>query len=1068
MGDATDLAEDGGATDGGEGLPPRRPRRARAAALVAGTALVAAIGGFWLAREEIADRVIKRQLAALGLPAAYEIDTIAPGVEVLRHIVIGDPAHPDLTIERAEFRVVYGLGLPEIGKVVLTRPRLHGVLRDGAVRFGALDRLIYPEKPSGEPFRLPRLDLEIVDGHALIDSAMGPIAFVGRGKGRLRNGFAGTLAGAAPRLAGTGCSLRDATLSARIATSGERLRLTGPLEVARLDCQGARIADAVLALDVTSDRDFKGFVSKSSLRTGDIASGTLAVESLALDSALTWRDGRLGGRLAANAGGAHAGGTTIALLTVDGRVAARDGFSTVEFRGGIDGQGLRRGAVFDRALLSTQDKVAGTLLAPMVAQVRRALASEERGSRLGGEVAFRRQDEGWSLVVPAAAVKGGSGAPLLTVSRFQLAAKGGRLPQMAGAFRTGGRGLPQVSARLEQSLPGRAVFRVGMDEYRAGGGRVAIPALTVAQVGDGSLGFSGQARVSGAIPGGRVEGLELPLSGAYSARGDLALWRRCVTPRFERLELGAVALDAQSLVVCPVGGQAIVRNGPGGLRIAGGTDALSLAGKLGETPVQVSSGPVGFSWPGVVTARKVDVALGPEATATRLKLEELVARLDGETAGTFAGVEARLAAVPLDVTGASGDWRFADGALTLSNAAFDLSDRQGPPRFEKLTARGATLSLVDNRITAEALLRHPETDREVVRVSLRHDLTDASGRADLDVGQLAFDSRLRPDQLTRLALGVVANVSGAVTGKGRIDWNGQRVTSRGTFGTDSMDLAAAFGPVRGLSGKLVFTDLLGMVTAPHQVLKVASVNPGIEVNDGTIDIQVLPDQVLRLNDARWPFLGGTLTMEPTELRLGLAETRHYTLVVDGLDAARFLARLEIGNLSATGIFDGRLPLLFDANGGRIEGGTLVARAPGGNVSYVGALTYKDLSPMANYAFDQLKSLDYRAMTIAMQGDLEGEIVTNVKFAGVKQGAKVKRNFITRQLANLPIQFNVNIRAPFYQLITSVKAMYDPAFVKDPRTLGLVDDKGRAVPRLSAGPGAGAAGGIQPPASGTMP
>ena len=33
--------------------------------------------------------------------------------------------------------------------------------------------------------------------------------------------------------------------------------------------------------------------------------------------------------------------------------------------------------------------------------------------------------------------------------------------------------------------------------------------------------------------------------------------------------------------------------------------------------------------------------------------------------------------------------------------------------------------------------------------------------------------------------------------------------------------------------------------------------------------------------------------------------------------------------------------MFDENGGRIDGGHLTAQAPGGNVSYVGELTYKE-------------------------------------------------------------------------------------------------------------------------------
>jgi hypothetical protein len=47
---------------------------------------------------------------------------------------------------------------------------------------------------------------------------------------------------------------------------------------------------------------------------------------------------------------------------------------------------------------------------------------------------------------------------------------------------------------------------------------------------------------------------------------------------------------------------------------------------------------------------------------------------------------------------------------------------------------------------------------------------------------------------------------------------------------------------------------------------------------------------------------------------------------------------------------------------------------------------------------------------------------------------------------LPLQFNVNLRAPFYQLITSFKGLYDPAYIKDPRTLGLLDPRGRRIPR----------------------
>ncbi|MFM2372429.1 MAG: hypothetical protein RIS85_2151 [Pseudomonadota bacterium] len=1050
---------------------PRAGRRWRKVGVSVLALTVLAGGGLWLSRASIADRIIVGQLASYGLPATYEIESIGPGTQILRNVVIGDPKRPDLTVDRVLVGIQYRFGTPTVGSVRLVRPRVYGQYLNDKLSFGALDKVLFAPRDKAQPFALPKLDLVIEDGRGLMLTEFGKVGFALDGKGALQNGFAGTLAAVAPQLSANGCRASGVQLSGKIAIREERPEFRGPLRLAGLVCaNGTRSGAIVAQLDGRADKAFSGYAGNATLRAQGLGAPGVEAETLALDTRLAWRDNALTGRVEANAGGVRSGGARIGLLGLEGSLRARDGLRKAEFRGALEGEGLRQGAALDNALARAQQSGEGSLLAPLVAQMRAGLKREERGSRLSGEIALRRNDEGTSLVVPQAQLVGGSGQPLLTLSRFQVVdSQAGGPPRLAGNFTTGGAGLPRVVGRMEQGRAGRALFRLTMAPWRAQGGVLAIPEMMVAQVGDGSFGFSGMAELSGAIPGGSVQNLVLPVSGAYSAKGELALWQRCVTARFDSLELGAMAVDRQALALCPPGGSAIVRNGVAGLRLAAGTPGLAMTGRLGETPLTLKTGAVGFAWPGVLTAKAVDVQLGPADTATRLKLADLDARLGKDFTGTFAGVEAQMAAVPLDVAGAAGQWRFADGALVLSQVGFDLTDRLAPQRFEKLRGEGATLSLADNRITANALLREAKSGREVARTAIRHDLSNGTGHADLNVDGLVFDKAFGVDQLTYLAKGVVANANGTVRGTGEIDWNGRGVTSTGRFSTDGMDLAAAFGPVKGLSGTLEFTDLLGMVTAPHQKLKVASINPGIEVNDGLIDLTILPEQVLRLHDARWPFLGGTLVLQPTDLRLGIAEARRYTLSVEGIDAAKFVEKMELGNLAATGIFDGQFPLVFDANGGRIEEGTLVSRAPGGNVSYVGALTYEDLSPMANYAFDALKSMDYRTMTIAMRGDLEGEIVTNVKFGGVKQGAGTKQNFITRQVANLPIQFNINIRAPFYQLITSIKAMYDPAFIKDPRTLGLVDAQGRPVRRLVNGaPVMIQPLNIQPAESGNLP
>jgi hypothetical protein len=550
----------------------------------------------------------------------------------------------------------------------------------------------------------------------------------------------------------------------------------------------------------------------------------------------------------------------------------------------------------------------------------------------------------------------------------------------------------------------------------------------------------------------------------------LALWRNCLPVRFASLRLASLELRQKGVTLCPASGRPILASGVAGLQVAAGAPKVDLAGALGGSEVAIKGGPIGLAWPGRLVAGNLAVILGNGGETSRFSLSGLSARIgstrDGSVNGELQGGDVRLAAVPLDVTGLTGPWRYAGGKLELDGMALRVSDRDSKAqRFNPLIARDGSLTLIDGHIRASADLREPVSDRVVTHLDISHDLATGNGRAMMAVPGLEFDQRLQPDTLTPLALGVVANVMGTVRGSGEIDWAGGKVVSRGRFATDSLDLAAAFGPAKGVSGTIEFTDLLGMVTVPGQVLKIASINPGIEADDGVLTFALLggTNHVLAIEGAQWPFLDGRLELLPTRMTLGIAETRRYVLKVTGISAARFIERMDISNLAATGKFDGQLPLRFDQNGGWIEGGGLASRPPGGSVSYVGELSYKDLSPMANFAFQTLRALDYRRMTIGMDGPLAGELVTRVSMSGVTQGKGAKKNFVTRQLASLPIRFDVNIRAPFFQLVSSFKSFYDPNYLADPRALGLIDAFGRPVAQPSTSKPAPAAP-IQPPAS----
>ena len=1049
-------------TESPEGVPatPGSARRRRLALVSVGVIAALAVG-LWSAREQIAGGLIDRQLAQLGLSGRYAIAGIGADRQILTHIVIGDPVHPDLTIERAEVRLAYGLLGPRVGQIILVKPRLYGEYRQGRLSFGALDSMLFPEARSESQAGLPDIDLRIVDGRALLESDYGRLAVKTEGAGNLAGGFKGTLAAIMPAVTVGGCDFERLTTYGTVSVSAGKPRFAGPVRLARLACGKTLTAGpAAMALVVTGDKDLSGAAIKGKLEASQVAGPGVAAAQLTLGGELAFKQGALRGHLLSAAEGVRTGGLTAGSLGIDGDLDLKAGAQNIVFRGSMSGRGLARGVVSERLLAGAQAAAEGTLAAPLIARMRSALAREEPGSRLAAEMALRRDGARWSLVAPTATLRGGSGAALLSVSRLQVASEPGKLPTIAGNFVMAGEGLPPITGRMEPGAGGRPALKLRMAEYRAGADRLALPLLEIAQGSGGSLSFTGTALASGGIPGGAVRGLVLPIAGMIGPRGDLALWERCMTPSFASLELSALTLDKRQLTVCPAGGQAIVRYGPQGLKTALGINALALSGRLGETPLIVNSGPVGLAWPGTLTVRGVDLVLGPAETATRLRLVNLVARPGRDFTGTFDGVDAKLAAVPIDLSEAAGDWRYADGMLTLSGVRFVATDRFQPARFKMLSGENAVLTLKDNRITAEALLREPDSRREVVRVAVRHDLATARGHADLAVDGLVFDKgKIVPGKIGGLQLrdlapqfrGVVADAEGTVRGKGVVDWTAERVTSSGSFGTDDLAFSAAFGPVKGLSGTLDFTDLIGMVTAPHQTLRVASANPGIEVTDGVVDLELLPEQVVRINSGTWPFLGGKLRLAPGDLRMTVNEPRRFRIEIEGLDAAKFLERMELANLSATGMFDGHLPLEFDANGGRITGGQLVSRSPGGTVSYLGALSYRDLSIMANFAFDALKSLDYSSMVIGMDGNLAGDVITRVEFNGIKQGRDAKQNFITRQVARVPIRFNVNIHAPFYSLISSMNPQPPPgAFHGLPGTL---------QPPAS---------GVQPPVSTPMP
>jgi hypothetical protein len=115
-------------------------------------------------------------------------------------------------------------------------------------------------------------------------------------------------------------------------------------------------------------------------------------------------------------------------------------------------------------------------------------------------------------------------------------------------------------------------------------------------------------------------------------------------------------------------------------------------------------------------------------------------------------------------------------------------------------------------------------------------------------------------------------------------------------------------------------------------------------------------------------MGGRLILRETVLNFARPTEKRLTFEVVGLDAKTFVDTLGFKELTHR-TFDGVLPMIFDEEGGRIVGGRLDSRPPGGTLSYVGV---DQQGGPGDDGEDRLRCAEgaaFRSMIVRLDGDL---------------------------------------------------------------------------------------------------
>ncbi|MEQ1550588.1 YdbH domain-containing protein [Sphingorhabdus sp.] len=1001
----------------------------------------------WWKRVDIADGFVRDYLEKNGVRATYEIEDIGFRTQRIRNVVLGDPAKPDLTAKLVEIELAIGFGQPELREIRADGVRLKGRFADGKLYLGEVDKL--RDMESKEPLSLPDLNLALSDAILSLATPWGGVGIAAQGKGNLRNRFDGKIVARSRQMAGGGCSAAGVRYDGTVQIRNVRPEFIGPLTATAAKCDAQK-----LALDAPVINGKVQFTEAFDRWIGDVA---IAAKSAQANKR---RADGLSGKLAFN-GSQQRTEYDLALtkaalrmpeLSMRNLAGAAEGtlsFSDAGLALTARGDAKLTGTALPQSMLPSMDElVRGTKptpVGPVVARLDPALRSAIRSfdGTLNFDIATA--PAGSKVAVDRLFVRSDSGVILRQQAEFALA--DGRLSNPVSLTMTGG-DLPTGKVLLRQQGGGWA-GTLNLQPYSAPGGSIHIPTLAFEGGGRRPWRFNGQATVTGPLLGGIVTGLSLPIDGSFSGN-SFAMNAACTNIRYSGLATGSLRLPAGSLRACPQRGS-ILNVAGGETRFALVIPSLSVDGTLGSSELKASGSSISFDLDSGFGANNLAIDLGRERTQSRFTIARLDGKLEGPGVhGTISGGAGRIGEVPLLISEADGQWRWQGDVLGLDSSLY-LSDAEQVDRFNQLRVPDLQVTLTNNVLSAIGNLLEPDTGVKVADAQILHSLDSGTGNAVLSVDGLAFNDKFQPEKITPLTLGVIANVKGRLTGDGRIDWTPEAVRSTGHFTVLNTDLAAAFGPVEGIETEIKFTDLLGMVTEPGQIARVRSVNPGIPTYEGVIRYQLLPDQQVRIEEGRWPFYGGELILEPTVLDFDIASERKLTFRVIGLDAEKFLAGYDLQNLQVEGVFDGTLPMVFNQEGGRIVGGYLASRPGGGELSYLGELTYEDMGVFANFAFQALRSIRFREMRIGVDGKIDGEIVTDVAFEGLQQGSLAKQNFITKQLAKVPIKFNVRIEAEFLQLIGSIRGLYDADYALQ-QGRDIIESQNKPVPGEGPPPG----------------
>jgi len=407
-------------------------------------------------------------------------------------------------------------------------------------------------------------------------------------------------------------------------------------------------------------------------------------------------------------------------------------------------------------------------------------------------------------------------------------------------------------------------------------------------------------------------------------------------------------------------------------------------------------------------------------------LDPLLASDDAEGAATTAPLAMPIAEIVVDdfaLTLATEDGDIdASGSLAVRaqedrsiQIEFSVSGTHPQLGSEQPVEAKGTATVRDTRIDFDLIARNGGGEL-VAAVKGHHDLANGIGEAQIDTEPLEFSpDGLQPASLVPALNDWIALATGRVEARGTIGWDPEGGLHSGLdLGFSDFSVSAKEGSIDNLNAAVRVDGPWPLSTPAKQLLSMAQIDFGLQLQNGLISFQLRPDGILDVASAEWTLAGGKVH---TRGRFDPKATKQ-ALVLDltGLDLAELLRLVDLAGLSGEGRLTGRVPIERRGSSVEIKQGVISATPDGGWIRYQPAMGLAEAASQGqgfDVVLSALRNFRFHSLSATLNGDTDGPVNLALHLAGANPD----------YLSGHPIEFNLNVEAHLVDLLRNATAVY---------------------------------------------